>query len=215
MDIIHLGHSSFRIKGKQTALVTDPFSTEATGLKFPKNLEADIVTVSHQHEDHNFLEAGNWKLETGTLIIAGPGEYESKGVKILGIASFHDSSKGLQRGRNTIYKMTMDGINLCHLGDLGHKLEAETVDLLDGVDVLLIPAGGVYTIDAKVASEVVAQLEPKIVIPMHYQVLGLKFQLEPLEKFLQEMGKPEVKPMPKLTISKDKLPEETEIVILE
>lgn len=214
MDIVHLGHSSFKIKGKNAILLTDPFSPEFTGLKFPKT-EADIVTVSHQHEDHNYVEAGNWKLETGTLIISGPGEYESKGVKILGMASFHDSSKGSERGRNTIFKITMDGVNLCHLGDLGHKLEGETVDLLDGVDILLLPVGGVYTIDAKMASEVVAQLEPKMVIPMHYCVPGLKFQLDPLEKFLQEMGKPDVKAIPKLSISKDKLPEEMEIVVLE
>lgn len=215
MDITHLGHASFKIRGKQVSLVTDPFSPAATGLKFPKNLEADIVTISHQHEDHNYLEAGSWKLETGTLIISGPGEYESKGVKILGISSFHDSSAGSERGRNTIYKITMDGITLCHLGDLGHKLEDKQLDLLDGIDLLMIPVGGVFTIDAKSAAEVVAQLEPIMVIPMHYQAAGLKFQLETVEKFLQEMGKPEIKPMPKLTISKEKLPEEMEIVVLE
>lgn len=214
MDIIHLGHSSFRIKGKNATLVTDPFSGEATGLKFPKT-EAEIVTVSHQHADHNFAGSGKWEVGSETLIISGPGEYESKGVKILGIPCFHDSSSGSERGRNTIFKITMDGVNICHLGDLGHKLEAAQVDFLDGVDILLIPVGGVYTIDAKIAAEVVAQLEPKMVIPMHYSVPGLKFQLDPVENFLQEMGKPEIKPQPKLTVSKDKLGEEMEIVILE
>ena len=209
MDIVHLGHSSFKIKGKNATLVTDPFSPEGTGLKFPKT-ESEIVTVSHQHGDHNAIS--NFQ---SSLIIAGPGEYESKGVKILGIASFHDSSAGRERGRNTIFKIIMDGVNLCHLGDLGHKLEAGTIDLLDGVDILMIPVGGVHTIDVKTAAEIIAQLEPKIVIPMHYQVPGLKFDLEPLEKFLTEMGKPEIKPVPKLTISKDKLPEEMEIVLLE
>lgn len=214
MDIIHLGHSSFRIKGKNATLVTDPFSGEATGLKFPKT-EAEIVTISHQHADHNDTKYLTLNTENLPLIIAGPGEYESKGVKILGIPGFHDSSKGEERGKITIFKIIMDGVNLCHLGDLGHKLEAAQVDFLDGVDILLIPVGGVYTIDAKIAAEVVAQLEPKMVIPMHYSVPGLKFQLEPLEKFLQEMGKPEIKPQPKLTVSKDKLSEEMEVIVLE
>lgn len=215
MDIIHLGHSSFRIKWRNASLVTDPFSTEATGLKFPKNLEADIVTVSHQHEDHNFVGNGKWEAGSETLIISGPGEYESKGVKILGIAGFHDSSAGEERGKNTIFKIAMDGVNICHLGDLGDKLESGTVDLLDGVDILLIPVGGIYTINAKTASEIITQLEPKIVIPMHYKVPGLRFDLEPLENFLTEMGKPDVKAIPKLSISKDKLPEETEVIVLE
>ena len=214
MDITHLGHSSFKIKGKNAALVTDPFSAEDTGLKFPK-VEAEIVTVSHQHGDHNFVGSGKWEVGNETLVISGPGEYESKGVKILGISSFHDSSNGSERGKNTIFKIIMAGVNLCHLGDLGHKLEVGTVDLLDGVDILMIPVGEIHTIEVKIAAEIIAQLEPKIVIPMHYQVPGLKFQLEPVEKFLLEMGKPEIKPVPKLTISKDKLPEEMEVIVLE
>ncbi len=210
MDITHLGHSSFRIRGRQASLVTDPFSPAATGLKFPKT-EADIVTVSHNHEDHNQagLVGGN------PQVFMGPGEYEAKGVKISGVSTFHDAENGTKRGRNTVYEIQMDGLHLVHLGDLGTKLTTEQVETLSGVDILMIPVGGVYSLDGKTATAVVAQLEPLIVIPMHYQVPGLKYQLEPLEKFLKEMGKEELKPLPKLSVTKDKLPEELQVVVLD
>lgn len=215
MEITHLGHSSFKIKGKTATLVTDPFSPQMTGLKFPK-VEADIVTISHQHEDHNAIS--NLippQMSNGPLVISGPGEYEARGVKILGVSTFHDSSKGSERGKNTVYQIKMDGLALIHLGDLGHKLEEATVEALNGVDILLVPVGGVYTLDGKGAAEVVGQLEPRIVIPMHYQVPGLKFTLEAVDKFLKEMGKEGITPQPKLVISKDKLPEEMEVIVLE
>lgn len=210
MEITHLGHSSFKIRGKQASLVTDPFSPAMTGLKFPK-VEAEIVLISHQHEDHNqaSLVGGNPR------VFAGPGEYEVLGVKILGLATFHDEKKGSERGKNTVFQIKMDGLTLVHLGDLGEKLTSQLVEALNGVDLLLIPVGGVYTINGQSAAEVVAQLEPKLVIPMHYQTPVLKFELEPVEKFLKEMGKEEVKPQPKLVIGKDKLPEETEVIVLE
>jgi len=214
MEIYHLGHASFKIRGRQATLVTDPFSPEMTGLKFPK-VEADIVTVSHQHEDHNAISNLKSQISNGPLIISGPGEYESRGVKILGISTFHDSSQGSERGKNTVYQIKMDGLTLVHLGDLGEKLTTEQVETLNGVDILMVPVGGVYTIDSKGAVQVVGQLEPRIVIPMHYHVPGLKFELEPLDKFLKEMGKEETTPQPKLVISKDKLPEEMEVVVLE
>ncbi|TSC54155.1 MAG: hypothetical protein LiPW16_123 [Microgenomates group bacterium LiPW_16] len=210
MEITHLGHSSFKIRGKQASVVTDPFSPQTTGLKFPK-VEADIVTISHSHDDHNQAEL----VGGSPQIFSGPGEYEAKGVKILGVATFHDSSAGSERGQNTVYQIKMDGLTLIHLGDLGHKLETEEVEALNGVDILLVPVGGVYTLDGKGAAQVVGQLEPRVVIPMHYKVPNLAFELEPVDKFLKEMGKEQVVPQPKLTISKDKLPEELEIVVLE
>lgn len=209
MDIIHLGHSSFRIKGKNAALVTDPFSLSDTGLKFPK-AEADIITVSHQHPDHNAVE----NIGGGPIVFTGAGEYEVKGIKITGIASFHDSLNGAERGRNTIFKMSVDGVSLVHLGDLGEKLTQKQIDQIEEVDILMIPVGGKYTVDGKTAVEIINQIQPKIVIPMHYSVPGLKFELSSVDGFLKEMGK-EAEKLPKLTISKDKLPEEMKIVILE
>lgn len=210
MDIVHIGHSCFKIRGKQATLVTDPFSPEFTGLKFPK-IEADIVTISHNHEDHNQVAL----VGASPQVFSGPGEYEVKGVKILGIATFHDSSAGSERGKNTVFQIQMDGLTLVHLGDLGEKLTTSQVEALNGIDILLVPVGGVYTIDGKNAAAVVAQLEPRIVIPMHYGVPGLKYQLDPLDKFLKEMGKETIQPQPKLVISKDKLPEEMGIIVLE
>ncbi|MBI4999883.1 MBL fold metallo-hydrolase [Candidatus Gottesmanbacteria bacterium] len=214
MEITHLGHASFKIRGKQASLVTDPFSPQMTGLKFPK-IEADIVTVSHNHEDHNAISNVKSQMSNGPLVISGPGEYEVQGVKILGVSTFHDSSAGSERGQNTVYQIKIDGLTLIHLGDLGHKLETKEIEALNGVDILMVPVGGVYTLDGKGATQVVGQLEPRIVIPMHYQVAGLKFELEAVDKFLKELGKEGINPQPKLVITKDKLPEELEVIVLE
>lgn len=213
MEISYIGHASFKLKGKTATVVTDPFDPEMVGLKFSQP-EANIVTISHAHADHNRadLVAGQ------PVIISGPGEYEVKGVAIKGIASFHDAQKGQDRGKNTIYAMVIDSVHVVHLGDLGHKLSEEQVDEIGVVDILLVPVGGVYTIDAKEAYAIVTQLEPHIVIPMHYKRAGLASGLEtllPVETFLKEIGKEGVLPQPKLVISKDKLPEELSVVVLE
>lgn len=214
MEITHLGHASFKIRGKHTTIVTDPFNPEIVGLKFPK-IPADIVTVSHQHEDHNFLE----RILENPVLIGGPGEYEIKGVRIIGIATYHDAAKGSQRGKNTIYRIEMDGIFLVHCGDLGHKLDDGQIDQLGDVDLLMMPVGGVYTISAKEATEIVHRLEPKIVIPMHYNTSSLNQsafgELAEVSDFLKEMGREGIKPQPKLTITKEKLSIETTVVVLE
>lgn len=211
MEITWYGQSTFKIKGKGTSIVTDPYSPEMLGLKLPK-LEADIVAVSHDHGDHNNVAA-----VTGYSFVApGPGEYEIKGIPFIGVDSFHDNSEGSERGRNTIYVFHIDNIAVCHLGDLGQdKLTDDQLNQIDSVDILMIPVGGTYTIDAATAAKVVAQLEPKLIIPMHYQVDGLKLELAPVETFLKEMGKESAERVTKLSISADKLPEEPQVVILE
>lgn len=210
MDIYSLGHACFKIKGKTSTAIIDPFDPEFTGLKLPKDLSADIALKSHDHQDHSYLSA-----VTGDHInIVGPGEYEVKGVMITGISSFHDKTQGSERGKNTIYHFEIEGLNVVHLGDLGHKLTEEQTEEIGTTDILLIPVGGVYTIDAKEASEVVAQLEPRIIIPMHYGTPGLKFNLAPVEDFLKEMGVEKIEPQPKLSITKDKLPEEPQVIVL-
>lgn len=213
MDIVWLGHSSFRIKGKDATIVTDPFDPAMVGLKFP-SVAADIVTVSHNHQDHNNLA----RIEGSPKVVSGPGEYEIKGVSIFGIPSFHDDKKGAERGPNTVYVMTVDKIVICHLGDLGHSLSSEQVGEIGGVDVLLVPVGGTYTLDSAHASEVVSALEPKVVIPMHYQMPGLKPEsfagLEPVDEFVRELGK-EPQNLPKYVINYGSLPEEMQLVVLE
>lgn len=214
MDIYYLGHSSFRLKGKTATLITDPFSEKMTGLKFPKS-EADIVTISHNHEDHNQgdLVSGH------PYIMANPGEYEVKNVSVFGVSAFHDNQKGQERGKNTIFVIEMDKMRICHLGDLGHKLEENILEELDGVDILMIPVGGSVTINPSEAMQVVSQIEPKIVLPMHYNEEGLNQQifgdLAPLEAFLKEAGD-KIEHLPKLTVGFDSLPEEKQqIIILE
>ncbi|MFZ5366265.1 MAG: MBL fold metallo-hydrolase [Patescibacteria group bacterium] len=213
MEISYLGHSSFKIRGKTTTLVTDPYSSEMTGLKFPK-VEADILTISHEHEDHNKKE-----LVLGSpFVISGPGEYEVKNVSIFGISSFHDSKEGSERGQNTIYLIEIDGIRICHLGDLGHKLSDLALQELNGVDILFVPVGGIFTLGPRQGAEVISQLEPKIVIPMHYNFPGLNPSVfgktQTLDDFLHEMGE-KAQVLPKLTVTGDKLPEEMQIIVLE
>lgn len=208
MDITSLGHSSFRIKGKSTTLVTDPFDSTFVGLKFPKHIAADIVTVSHAHEDHNAVS----QIEGNPYVVSGPGEYEVKGVGIVGVSSYHDAEK---KERNTMYRFEMDELNIVHLGDLGVMLTSEEIDTLNGIDILFIPVGGVYTIDPAMAGKIISEIDPSIIIPMHYKRPGLKFDLAPVSAFLKEMGQETVTAQSKLSIVKAKLPEQKQIIVLE
>lgn len=216
MRVTSLGHACFYLSSANASLITDPYAFEATGLKFPPK-EADIVTISHNHADHNAKDM----VKGQPIVVSGPGEYEIKGVRIIGISTFHDNDKGRKRGKNTIYHINMDEINLLHLGDLGHKLTEKEVDLFPEVDILFVPSGGFYTINGRQAKEVVFQLEPKIVIPMHYKIAGLKEDigqhLETVDNFIKEMGqdKDRLTIDKTLTVSKNKLPDELQIVVLE
>ena len=209
MDITWLGHSCFRIKGSQAIVITDPYPPDL-GYSLGKP-SASIVTVSHQHEGHSYVQGIGGEPRPVTR----PGEYEISGVLIIGIATFHDREQGGNRGKNTVYVMEVDEISVCHLGDLGHVLTAEQVEEIDDVDVLLLPVGGTSTIDAPMAAEVVRQLEPKVVIPMHYKTQALSRGLEPVDRFLKEMGVKEVNPQPKLSLSRSNLPVSTQVFLLD
>lgn len=214
MEISYLGHSSFKLRSKHATVVVDPFNPDFVGFKFPKT-EADVVLVSHDHEDHNFASG----VEGTPIIISGPGEYEVKGVKITGVSVYHDTEKGNQRGKNTVYRINMDGITIVHCGDLGHKFDDKELEELSGANILMVPVGGLYTIDAGIAAEVVSQIDPDIIIPMHYATKNLKPQiaekLSGVEIFLKQMGKEGIIPVAKLSITKDKLPPEPMVVVLE
>ena len=203
-----MGHSCFRIKGSQAIVITDPFPPDL-GYSLGKQT-ADIVTVSHQHPSHMYTEA----ISGEPRIVSGPGEYEISGVLIIGIATFHDSVRGQTRGKNTAYLMEIDGISICHLGDLGHVLSSEQVEEIGDIDVLLLPVGGVSTINAAMAAEVIRQLEPKVVIPMHYKTPLLKRELDPVDDFLREMGVGQVEPRARLSVSRTNLPPSTQVFIL-
>ena len=213
MDITYLGHSSFRLRGKSLSLVSDPFDSKKVGLKFPK-ISADLVTVSHAHDDHGFVQA----VSDVKKVIDGPGEYEISGVSIIGFGTYHDSKKGVERGKNTIYVIEMDDLRLVHLGDLGHRLTEDVLGELGEVDVLMIPVGGIYTIGPSEAGEVVRDIEPRITIPMHYKISGINQEgfgeLATVDDFLREVSLP-VERLEKLSIKKNELGEEMKVVVLE
>ena len=209
MDISWLGHSCFRIRGTQATIITDPYSPDLSySLGKPT---AHIVTVSHQHPGHSYVQG----IGDEPKQVTGPGEYEISGVLIIGMATFHDREQGRERGKNTAYLMEVDEVAVCHLGDLGHVLATEQVEEMENVDVLLLPVGGVSTINASMAAEVVRQLEPKVVVPMHYKTEALNRGLEPVDRFLEEMGVKAVNPQPKLSLTKANLPTSTQVFLLE
>lgn len=216
MEITWLGHSSFRLKGKNGTVITDPYDSSLVGFKFPK-VTSDIVTISHDHSDHN-----EFKQISGSpnppKVLSTPGEYEIGGISIFGIHSYHDDKEGTLRGSNTIYVISLDNIRICHLGDLGHKLTQDHLAQIGQVDIALVPVGGVFTIDPSQAQEVVASMEPKVVIPMHYKTEGINQQnfgtLSSVDKFTKEMGL-EPQRLEKYSVSQDELPEDMQLVILE
>ncbi len=205
MDITYLGHSSFRIKTRTHTIVTDPYDS-SVGFKFPKQ-EADLVTISHSHGDHNNLEG----VVGYKRVFDAPGEYEVGGVSFFGIDSYHDAKKGEERGKNTIFVIETEGVTIVHLGDLGHMLTESQIDEIGTVDILMIPVGGEYTIDSKTAVDVIQAIEPKIVIPMHFKTdahdAKVFEKLEPVENFVTTSGlKSET--LPKLSYKPGDLPEE-------
>lgn len=182
MDITWHGHSCFTVRGKTATVAIDPFS--GIGLKEPK-LTADILLETHSHPDHANRDA----VKGDPFVIDSPGEYESHGVMIDGLPTYHDAKQGAERGRNTVYSFVLEDMQLVHLGDLGHLLDQGSIERLGDVDVLFIPVGGHFTIDAKTAGEVVTQLQPRVTIPMHYKVPGLKLDvLAPVDDFLKIAG---------------------------
>ncbi len=215
MHIIWKGQSCFQIltaqqKGEQLSIVIDPFD-EAIGLK-PQSLSANILLVTHQHHDHNNVKI----IKNSPFLIDNPGEYEIKDIFIKGIPAFHDDVRGKEKGRITIYAVETEDLRLCHLGDLGQKeLTPDQLEEIGDIDILMIPVGGVYTINGIQAAKIISQIEPRIVIPMHYQIPKLKLRLDGVDKFLKTMGIKSIESQAKLLIKKKDLPaEEIKVVVL-
>jgi L-ascorbate metabolism protein UlaG (beta-lactamase superfamily) len=209
MEITWYGHSCFRLSERGVAMVTDPFNEEL-GYVRPR-IRADVVTISHDHPGHN-CRVG---FRGGPRFFEGPGEYEVKGVFITGIATFHDGRRGASRGRNSVFVFDFNGVSICHLGDLGHVLDQNQVQALSDVSVLLIPVGGLHTIDAPKAAEVISMVEPRLVVPMHYATPKETSRLQKVDKFLKEMGLAPVTPEPLLKVTKSSLPDQTQVVLLD
>lgn len=216
MEIRWFGHSFFELTTdskikKEIKIYFDPYSQEI-GIDPPEKLEADIVFSSHRHFDHSNLKLFK---EIG-LAITNAGEYSVKGLDIKGIPSFHDANEGKDKGMNIIYTLEAEKIRVAHLGDLGQILTDEQLKKIDGVDVLFVPVGGPYSLSGKEAVKVVKQIEPKIVIPMHYQIPGIKLDLKGVDDFLKEMGAGEIEPIRKLSLKSSLIEgKEMEVVVME
>jgi len=211
IKITYLGQSSFKIKSTNAALITDPFDSKATGLPWRKQ-EADIVTISHEHSDHNCLD----KIDGNPFVIREPGEYEIKGVHIIGESSSHGQTDGKDLGENTFFTFRWDDFVIVHLGDLGKPLASAQLEELGQVDVLMVPVGGKWTIGAEAASELIAQIEPCFVVPMHYRLVEEQKDLQPVTEFLDQMGAENITSQSSLDLkSKNALPDQTQVVLLD
>ena len=214
MEITWHGHSCFRmIERGMASVVTDPYddSIGYPGLR----LKADIVTVSYEAPGHNNLDAVKGVQKT----IKGPGEYEIGGVFITGISTSRSNGEKKKKDdeskRNTLYLFDFDGLTVCHLGDLDHVPTQSQIEDLGSVHVALVPVGGGGGLNAAQAAEVISLLEPSIVIPMHYRTPAVSLKLDPVSKFLKEMGLSSVKEEASLKVSRSSLPEETHVVLLD
>lgn len=208
MIVTWLGHSCFLLKGDHGLLILlDPFFEDEVGYPLPL-METNIVIISHDHLDHNNVDAAG----SSPDVIFGPGEYISMGVEILGIKSYHDDKRGRRRGENTIFCFELDGVRVCHLGDLGHALTPLQIREIGPVDLLFIPVGGRYTIDAKGANEVMRQLHPAMAVPMHYRTGALSFDLDPVDDFLK--GKEDVTIQETLQLTGEKVEGDGRVVLL-
>jgi len=211
MKIKFLGHASFLITSeKGVRIITDPYKPGCYGggIKYsPITEESDIVTISHEHDDHN-----ETKIKGNPVFVREAGKKEVKDITINGVEVFHDKSSGKERGKNIIFNMLIDGMNVVHLGDLGHTLSKSESDKIGNVDVLLIPVGGYFTIDAKDADDVIKQLKPKIIIPMHFKTSKCDFPISPVDEFTKNK---EVEKLDgEFEIKKENLPAKTKIYVL-
>ncbi len=212
VEITWLGHSCFRLRDRAATVVTDPYGKDL-GLNLVR-VRADIVTVSHDAEDHNYVKG----VKGDFRVLTGPGEYEVSSVFVTGLELRGDRKKkeAVSGPRNTVFLFEFEDLTICHLGDLSIvPTQAQVEEALGEVDVLLIPVGGGESLNASQASEVVSLLEPHIVIPMHYHVPDSTATLDPVGKFLKEMGLDKVPPQEVLKVSRGGLPDETQIVLLE
>jgi L-ascorbate metabolism protein UlaG (beta-lactamase superfamily) len=211
MEINWFGHSCFRLSERGMAtVVTDPYDHGVAGYE-PLKLKADITTVSHDAPGHNYLSAVKGK----SFLINGPGEYEIGGVFITGVQTNGKGKNSASEPRNTLYVFDYDGVTVAHLGDLRRVPSQTEVEALGEVNVALVPVGGGGGLNAAKAAEVVSLLEPRIVIPMHYDTPAAKFKLAPLSKFLKEMGVGDFAPEASLKVTRTTVPSETRVVVLD
>ena len=212
MEITYLGHACFKIQGKEAQIVLDPF--RGIGLPEPR-AEADLVLCTHSHEDHSYV--GQTAKRGAKVLVGFVGETEYAGIHVKGIQSYHDEAHGAKRGKNSIYVVGIDGMTLCHLGDLGHVLSEDTLRSIGSVDVLFVPVGGFFTIGPEEASQVVDQISPRVAIPMHFRTArhsSIFDRLSTVEDFLSLRDRVRRIEGAQVEFDAQSLPEPTEIVVL-
>lgn len=213
MEISWLGHACFRIRGKDVTILTDPFGGEDWAYP-PVASAADVVTISHEHPHHSYLDS-----VAGTpRVLRGPGEYELRGAMVWGVRTHRRQEPSSDPPpKNTCYVIQLEDLTICHLGDLGHPLSADELDQIKDSDILLIPVGGHCTVGADQAAEIVAQVEPRITIPMHYATPETEghLLLEGPDRFLREMGAEGLAPQGRLSVTASSLPAEPRVVLLD
>ncbi len=219
MEITYLGHSCFKLKSKSgLQIYIDPYKEDAIGQVLPKDV-ADVLLISHDHVDHNAKE-----LITGavsrpeTFVIDKEGEYEIAGVLIAALKTYHDKTNGEERGKNLIFSMVIDGLNIVHLGDLGHKISSGQLEKLGSVDILMIPVGGVFSLDAEMALDQIKEISPSYVIPMHYKTTASKDQflkMDGLERFLEKNKFPTTaESVHKIKLDLNDMPDDIQVLLM-
>jgi L-ascorbate metabolism protein UlaG (beta-lactamase superfamily) len=211
VKITHIGHACFFLEAQSVRVVTDPFA-DSVPYRFPA-IAADVVTVSHEHHDHNAVE----RVSGPARGARGPGVHRVSGVEIVGVASVHDDAEGAKRGPNTIFRFSLDGISFAHLGDLGVPLDAEQVTALQGVEVLFVPVGGTYTIDARAAADIVRHLpDVRLVFPMHYRTEQVAdWPIAPVDDLLRTMDNVRRIGSSSVALTRETLPEALEVWVLD
>lgn len=209
MRIKWLGHSCFKITSNDgIRILTDPFD-DNVGYKLP-SVETDIVTISHNHYDHNFIDCVKGKYE----VVKKVGNFNVKDIPITGVHTYHDNEQGAKRGDNIVYIFQIDDVKVCHLGDLGHVLTKPQLDMIGKVDVVLIPVGGVFTINAEEAYEVINQLNPSIIIPMHYKTRALNLKLDTADGFIKKFDDFEKLQSQVIEVKKENLKKQKKLFVL-
>jgi L-ascorbate metabolism protein UlaG (beta-lactamase superfamily) len=212
VKLVWHGHACFELQGKNVTVIIDPF--KGIGIPEPK-AAANIVLCSHSHQDHNNVKPVLAK--QGETLEGFEGSKKMKGIAIRGIAAFHDDTKGSKRGKNSIYTFNLDGVQFCHLGDLGHELSAQMIEEIGKVDVLFVPVGGYFTIGPETAMRVCEQLKPKMIIPMHYKLPGLASSfnaLKTVDDFVRGKSNTDTIKGPAVNIEELNLPKEPRILVL-
>jgi len=211
MKVKWLGHAAFLLTSDQgVRVITDPYAPEERLTYGEIDETADVVTVSHEHGDHANVSA----VGDNPQVVRGAGVRQVRGIEFTGISTFHDAQKGAGRGANTVFCFALDGIRVCHLGDLGHALSEQQVSEVGAIDLLLVPVGGNFTIDASVATETCAALNPRVVVPMHYRTEKCDFPIEDVDPFLRGRASVRTAGDSEVELKKEELPQATETVVL-